>query len=243
MMGFNAHAREIQPEGVFSIQEFRAEAQAENAVKSGKKPSGRGMTSEQGIYTPPQEPFFKLVKFLKQDPPANMQQRVERLLHGVYTYMPPEFDYYGYEIRRYMAGIAGPLVLGDSARIDTELGNIRKAKIVLQYWQKALVQEVQDVSKEIEADEAISQDVRTAFKYNQGVINNFIVDTDQWLTSNEIFLNFMRSKIPEQDYQYQDPYMEFLKEEDREQFIKLFKARETARVKINSYTPFMMMVY
>lgn len=238
-------ARALDEDRVFSVQKIRNEILLESAKGKGVKgPSYRGMeTEDDSFYIPQQEPVFKEVQFLKHTPPATMQERVERLLHGVTVDLPPEYDHYGYELRRYMASIGGPDVLGDRARLESEMKNIKKAGIVLDYWQKVLVQEVQDIKAALEADEKISRDVRSAYSYNQARVNNFINDAELWIRSNEEFGKFMLEHEHEVDYQYHDPKIEFLRDQDRDRFIKLYKARERARLQINTYQPFMMMVY
>ena len=73
------------------------------------------------VVPPPVEPNIEKVTFLKIDPPRSIKDRVNRLLHGLYTDIPPEFDHYGYEIRRYMAHIAGPNVLSNPERLQEVL--------------------------------------------------------------------------------------------------------------------------
>src|SRR4051812_43914435 len=52
------------------------------------------------VYAPPIEPNFIPVKFLKTTPPKTLQERIDRLVEGIKIDTPPEYDYYGYEIRR-----------------------------------------------------------------------------------------------------------------------------------------------
>ena len=56
------------------------------------------------------EPFFKEVTFLNLEHPRTFQGRIDRLLYGIYTDVAPEYDHFGYEIRRYMAGVGLSLI-------------------------------------------------------------------------------------------------------------------------------------
>ncbi len=70
---------------------------------------------------PPQEPNIVVAKFLKIEPPQNLTERVARLAHGITVDMPPDYDYYGYEIRRYMQGVGNLKIYTDDTGINVFL--------------------------------------------------------------------------------------------------------------------------
>lgn len=193
------------------------------------------------IAPPPVEPGIDKVTFLKIEPPRSLKDRVDRLLHGLYTDIPPEFDHYGYEIRRYMAHIAGPDVLGNPPRLQEEIGNIRKAKIILEYWRRELNREIDEIETAIAADPNAPSSLLTTFKYNRGVVNAFLIECQSWIDNNEAVLQFLADN-PE-SYAYKDPVFTFGEQEERLEFISLYKARLKAHKHITEYAPFMVMVY
>ena len=71
------------------------------------------------------------------DPPeiTVLSEQFDSLLFGILTDLPPEYDLYGYEVRRYMSGIYSEAVFTDKIELKQQLYNIRRAKIVLSYWE------------------------------------------------------------------------------------------------------------
>ena len=199
--------------------------------------------SNQGIvnyHEAPAEPAISPVKFLKQDPPATLRDRVDRLLHGIKVDIPSEYDYYGYELRRYMAHISGPSVFGNKDRINEELGNIRKARIILKYWHKELVQESDEISRLIETENAPAN-IRSSFKYNSSLAMAFISECQGWIQKNEELLQFLLDK--QGTYGFDNSKFNFKSNEDRRNFAAKFNAAQQAREYINQYVPFANMVY
>lgn len=224
-----------------SLKKIRDELRAEKMVESGK--GQPRLTNTDLEYAPPMEPSFPETKFLKLDPPRNLQERIDRLLHGVYTDIPPEYDHYGYAIRRYMSHVGGPHVLGNPHRLQKELKNIRRAKIVFDYWNRELSNELAEIELELENGKDISSRARTMFKYNQGIIRAFLIELRYWLINNEALLQFLSERRVGADYVYEDPVIEFEDNDDRLEFISLYKARQKALLNINEYAPFGQMVY
>ncbi len=198
-------------------------------------------TSDKDFLSPaPAEPDYPVVKYLKPAPPASLRERVDRLLYGIKVDVPPEYDHYGYEIRRYMAHIAGPEVLGNSTRLEQELKNIGRAKIVHKYWRQELQKEAGEIQKIIDENPSAS-DARTMFKYNSGVVNAFLAESDVWLEKNEILLKFL---LDRQDYYtYKDPNFKFDKNEDRLEFARHYEAARKSHEILSGYMMFRAMVY
>jgi hypothetical protein len=196
---------------------------------------------EQNNYRPPAEPKFDKVTFLKVEPPRTLKESIDHLLYGIYVDTPPEYDHYGYEIRRYMANIAGMDVLADPARIEQELANIANARIIYEYWRKDLSKKISDISKAIEADPSVSPTMRSTFKYNSGVVTAFLTECRAWIDNNEAVLKFLRER--QGQYVYKDPIITFDEKQDRLDFQMLYKAQQKALTEINEYLPFMVMVY
>ena len=84
---------------------------------------------------------FAHVMFEKRPVEKSIQRRVEALTHGMIVDIPPEYDHYGYKIRQLMARVEELPIYLDDNRLDQEFKNIRKAQIVMTYWQKAIDKE------------------------------------------------------------------------------------------------------
>ncbi len=191
-------------------------------------------------YAPPVEPKIPPVQFLKQEPPVTLREHVDHLLYGIKVDIPPEYDVYGYELRRYMAHIGGPEVLGNEERLGQELKNIRKAKIILKYWNDDVTSRISEIKKKIEAEKP-SADILTSFKFNSGLAMAFMAECQVWIKKNEDFLNFLSQK--QGAYTYNDPTLVFHDEEDRRAFAAHYIAARNAQKIINEYVPFATMVY
>ena len=192
-------------------------------------------------YIPRPEPVFKQVKYLKQDPPRSLSERIERLIHAIYVDVPPEYDHYGYEIRRYMASISGPKVLNSSANIEGQIKNIKNAQIVLRYWRDTHNKEIKAIEAKIEEVDA-SSSTRSSFKYHRGVAKAFFVEADSWLNNNLVLLEYLL-EIGPRAYKFEDPVIMFNDERHLAKYASYFKAQQQALEQIQGYTPFRMMVY
>jgi hypothetical protein len=190
---------------------------------------------------PPVEPYIKEVKFLKPDPPRTLGERVDALLHGIHTDLPPEYDHYGYEMRRYMAKIAGPNVLGDKAAMEAQLKNVAYAAVILQFWREAMQKEMESIEQEIATDTNITPGIKTVFRYNSGVANAFFAECQNWLDNNRLVLQFLIDKHG--TYTYEDPVFSFEENIDRLNFTSLYKAQQESLANMRGYIPFMIMVY
>lgn len=187
------------------------------------------------------EPQIPEVKFLAQDPPRTLKERTDRLLEGIMVDVPPEYDHYGYEMRRYMAHILNREVFSNRERLKQELQNIRNARIVLDYWGKALNAEIEAIETEIEQSDA-SSTMRTTFNYNRGVASAFLQEAGAWLEHNENLLAFLLGKNPA-EYGINGSELIFMSPEDSRAFGKLLKIREAARKIVAQYAPFRVMPY
>ncbi len=191
-------------------------------------------------YTPPVEPHIPPVKFRKQEPPVNLNERVERLLHGIKIDISPEYDHYGYELRRYMAHVSGPEVFNNAEKIKEELSNVRKAEIILQYWRQDVMRESGEIAKLIEEKNAPTK-TRTSFKYNSGTALAFLSECHTWILKNRDMLEFLQEK--QGTYTFDGERFNFGNGKHREEFAGKFLATLQARKYINEYVPFAGMVY
>lgn len=191
-------------------------------------------------YEPPSDPQIPKVKFLKLEPPGSLQDRIDRLIHGIKIDVPPEYDHYGYEIRRYMAHAGNEEIYKDRKRLEQELTNIQNAKVVFSYWMVEIRKEVQGIEAEIEANNG-SSGTRTAFNYNRGIVDAFQIEAQSWLNNNEDIVKFLVDNAGE--YKLDKARLIFLQPEAMQAFSALFDAREKSRERINAYQPFAIMLY
>ncbi|MFN3700123.1 MAG: hypothetical protein ACK4VI_01215 [Alphaproteobacteria bacterium] len=188
----------------------------------------------------PHEPMIKEVRFTKQDPPRTINERIERLVHGVLHDIPPTYDHYGYEIRRYMKSILTPHDLNDSLHIIEKLRQARTARIILDYWRKELQNEMAEIEKAIEASQTTTSMI-TMFRHNSGIINKFIPDLYMWIDRNIEFLEYLQSINGEYYVNY--PFYEFSRSVQERTARDLYTKREQGLRAVIEYAPFRGMIY
>lgn len=188
----------------------------------------------------PVEPAFKQVRFLQQEPAKTLSERIDRLIYGIKIDIPPEYDHYGYEIRRYMKGILNPNDLNDSLVIPEMLQNARTARVIMDYWKKYLAEEGKVIEAELEKS-TNNNGLVTTFKYNQGVVNSFIPEMYIWIDNNIEFLEFIQESGGEYYVSY--PFYDVPNGNYREKMVKLYQKREEGLKEVIKFSPFSMMVY
>jgi hypothetical protein len=197
-------------------------------------------TEQAPVYTPPADSELPKVKYLKMQPVRNLQEKIDRLLQGIKIDIPPEYDYYGYEIRRYMTHVGNIEVYKNPDRRKLEEENIKNAQIVFSYWVADIRKQEQEIQEEIEKTNA-SSNLRTSYNYNSGVVAAFQVECQGWLTNNEQMLKFLDDNSGA--FLFESPFLKFTQSEARDAFAVLFSAREKARQQLNKYGPFAGVIY
>lgn len=189
---------------------------------------------------PPKEPNMIETKFLVQPPPRGLLERINRLIDGVDRDIPPEYDQYGYEIRRYMSRIGNLKVYTDQDYLVEQIKNVRKARIILRYWQESIEKEVKEIEVEIEANDSAST-FWTVFKQNKAITRSFMIDAQGWIDSNErLLLNIWDTQgFVQVDY----PEIIFIRPGERIDFFNLLQTRQFKLREIKKYQSFAMMVY
>lgn len=187
------------------------------------------------------DPVFEAVRYLKQLPPETRRERIERLVHGVSIDLPPEYDYYGYEIRRFMASVGGPMVLASQNNISGQLQNINTAQKIAHEWQVEVMTEVKNIEDSFEEKEPTSSE-RGLFKFNKGTVIAFFVELNSWLNNNERALSFLRD-VGEEGFTFEDPVFRFASNRDLKRFQNIYKAQYQSLVQLHKYPPFRMMMY
>ena len=191
-------------------------------------------------YEPPPEPNIPQVKFMQIEPAVGLTEKIDRLVEGVTVDIAPEYDHFGYEIRRYMASVGNEEVYKDPERRAREVKNIETAQIIFDYWMKDFRKKRDEIAAEIEAQNA-SSNLRTSFKYNAGVVNAFQLEMQAWLDHNKAYLKFLEDN--KDHYQYSNKFVVFRDPNAVYAFEALFNNRDNARKQMNKRAAFANMVY
>lgn len=193
---------------------------------------------------PQDEPNIQQVDFLKLPELTSLEERIDRLIHGILTTIPPEYDHYGHEIRRYMADVGNPKIYqdGEDEFLIQRIKNVRKAAVIVKYWKEYLLSEIDDIEKEIEKENAgILFSTKTAFKQNQTTVKTFLLSLNAWVDANEkLLMNvFDNPGIYEVYY----PEIIFVKPIKRVDYYNAASLQSQKLKDIRAYPPFAMMVY
>lgn len=187
------------------------------------------------------EPTFKPVKFLKLDPPITLRERVERLTHGMVVDLPPEYDYYGHDIRRFMAKVGNPAVLDNPKNIKGQLQNIKVAQKISADWQAAHFKETKEIERIIDETNA-SSSIRSLYKTQKGAAEAFFIELNSWIKNNRDSLAYLL-EIGPKAYQYQEGKFRFRGQTEFKKYDALHDSRLRALEQMHGYTPFRLMVY
>lgn len=186
-------------------------------------------------------PNILKTKFLNIPQVSNTEQRIEKLLQGITLDIPPEYDHYGYEIRRYMANIGDVGVYESKDRLIEALTNVRKAKVIADYWRKTLDKELEFIDAQVESS-AVSQPAIVLYKQNKSTVRTFLLTLKGWIDSNERVFSFLLTKQGEYESYY--PEIVFrVQSGDVVDFYNMFLLKQTKLKMIRKYPPFAMMVY
>ncbi len=191
---------------------------------------------------PPVEPNIIKVKFLKLPEISGIKERVDRLVQGIDIDLPPEYDHYGYEIRRYMASVGNLKIFEDDDFLIEQIKNTRKAKVIAEYWKKHINEEIKELDKIVLEDDNISFSVRTAFKQNKVTTRAFLISLEAWIEKNEDFLMVI---LENPSSMYEVLYPEIIIKDDklRNDFFNKLNVKQVKLKEIREYQPFAMMVY
>ncbi len=190
---------------------------------------------------PPTEPVIVKVNFKKIPILTSLDERVDRLVHGVAEDIPPEFDHYGYEIRRYMAHIGNVEIFKDKEYLVEQIRNVKKAQVIFEYWERHLEQEIKDMTIIINDNMDVSPVIRTSFKQNVTTVRTFLISIKLWIGANDSLLMFVYNNYDNFDLEYPEIYLS-----DTQvilEFYNLITARQTRLKDIVPYRTYAMMVF
>ncbi len=190
---------------------------------------------------PPKEPVILEVKFKDIPILTSFKERIDRLTYGITAYIPPEYDHYGHEIRRYMAHIGNFKAYQDKDKLVEQLRNVKKAKVIKKYWQKHLKKEIDEIDNIIDSDENVSSVLRSSFSQNSSTARGFLLSLGLWLDANEEVLVFMYKNFDLITARY--PSIIIPRARENLEFYNLVYNRQSTLKDIVEYTAYEMMVY
>ncbi|MCB1593088.1 MAG: hypothetical protein KDI90_11625 [Alphaproteobacteria bacterium] len=189
---------------------------------------------------PPGEPNIVEITFLKDVPPRGLLDRANRLIYGITTDIPPEYDQYGYEIRRYMASVGNMKVFTDEDFLEEQIKNTRKARVIARFWQKYIEEEIDELEKLVNEKDS-SSSVWTALKQNRQITRTFIIDLQGWIDSNERLLMKIFDSFGFIQVEY--PELIFMRPHERVDFFNTLQTRQAKLNAIKKYQAFALMSY
>ncbi len=194
-----------------------------------------------GDETPPVEPNIGEATYIKYPALTSLEERVARLLFGIKTYIRPEYDHFGHEIRLHMSRIGNLKIYSDPDYMLEQFRNVKKAKVVADFWKKHLESEIEEIQKIMDNDETIPLKARTAFRQNKAAVRSFLMSLKAWIDSNEQLLRIIAKEREDLEVVY--PEIITLTPTVRVDLHNALSVR-TARLKdIRQYPPFTIMVY
>ncbi len=190
----------------------------------------------------PIEPNIYEVKFMQLPAFNGLGDRVDGLIQGIKKDLPPEYDHYGHEIRRYMTAIGNVKIFTDDDFLITQIRNVRKAQVISNFWKKHLDKEIKEIDVIMEEDNGVPFAVRTAFKQNKITTITFLISLKAWIDANERVLINIFDNGPE-IYEVLYPEILIKASQERLDFYNNVTARQIKLKEIRGYHPFAMMVY
>ena len=188
----------------------------------------------------PAAPVFELVQYSLPQPSKTLESKIDGLLYGLNSYIDPEFDFYGHEIRRYMASTVTPSQMNNPAEVLEQYKNIRRARIVADQWKADVAAQVEQLNRDIETAASASR-MRSKMTYSQNIIDQFFKNLDAWISTNQAAIEFYFRNKGEYEVVY--PLYYFINFADKEDFTQIHIDREKALSEMQKHQPFTKMVY
>lgn len=187
----------------------------------------------------PQEPVFTDVKYKEILPYNGIEDRVKRLTQGVSESIPPEFDHYGHEIRKYMARTGNFKIYSDEEFLKEQIKSVKKARVVMEYWEKYVKQEIDEIDAQING-KFVTSATKTAHKQNKARLKTFMVVLKSWIDSNERLLMYLFNNPGIVEIEYPELIVQ---PRNRVGLYNLLAFKQQKLKELKQFQPFEMMVY
>lgn len=188
-----------------------------------------------------EEPVLPEVQFFALEPPKTMSQKVQAVLYGITIDVPPQYDHYGYDIRRYMVSVGSPMVFEDPERINQELHKIDYALKVLHAWSEKNTQEIQALEAEVAASKDVEPQIHQDLRLNKAKAQGFFSEAKIWLENHKRGLELLARKRGH--YYYEDSAFTFDNAQDMKEYASIYEAQQKSLSEIHEYVPFRIMMY
>ena len=188
----------------------------------------------------PVAPTFEAVDYNSPEESKIIESQIDSLLFGLNSYIAPEFDVYGHEIRRYMVRTIEPSQMNNPAEVLAQYRNVRRAGIIAEQWQQDMSAKLEKISVDIEASGSMAR-MRSKLTYNQNIIDQFFKDLNAWVSANQDAVEFYFRNQGEFEVVY--PLYYFMNFGDKEEFMQIYIDREKALAEMQKYLPFAKMIY
>lgn len=190
--------------------------------------------------TPPIEPKFTNVTYRKSTPFNSLEDRINRLTHGVIETLPPEYDHYGHEIRKYMAQLGNNKIFDDEEFLKEQIKSVRKARVVFEYWESHINEEIREIDEIVQTQKVTSL-VRTNFKQNKAHLKTFFLVMKSWINTNERLLMFIFENFDYVEILY--PEIVFKDQRVKVGLYNILAFKQQKLKELKEYKSFEMMVY
>ena len=113
----------------------------------------------------------------------------------------------------------------------------------MEYWGKELNKEIDEIERIIEEKNDASS-TRSTFKYNRGIVNAFLVESESWINNNKMALEYLE-EIGPTAYKYNERKgaLIFKNKQHLKRFASIYKSKREALKEMRGYLPYRMMVY
>lgn len=189
---------------------------------------------------PPEEPKFADIKYKKDTPIISIEDRINRLNHGTTKVIPPEYDHFGHEIRKYMENVGNVKIFDDEEFLKDKIKSVKKARVVFDYWEDHLNKETKQIEA-ILAEETVTATARTNYKQNEARLKTFIVVVKSWIDANERYLTFVFDNQEFLEIQY--PEIIVTESRFKVELYNLLAFKQQKLKELQDFGPFEMMVY
>lgn len=191
----------------------------------------------------PQEPNIAPVSFRKLDEHTGVNHRLQKIFNGIKNKVPPEYDHFGYEIRRYMSRVGNVEIFDDDDTfLREQIKNVKKAAVIADYWKKDLQKELDEIGEILSADELADKQYGIEFRRVKSEVTTFMISLHGWIESNHEVLMYIfdNPRIFYVDY----PEIVIRLANERVDFYNLLIVRQTKLKSVREkYLPFEIMVY
>lgn len=189
----------------------------------------------------PNAPIITKTTFVKLPEVIGIDDRVKRLMEGITEIIPPKYDHYGYEIRRYMQNAGDIRIYSNDEFLREQIVNVRRAGVIADFWKRELENEIAYLQEQLDAKPEENLSTKATLKRNEAEIRRFVIVLNSWIMLNEKILLLI---FKDQDF-YSVIYPEVIVSSGREKIAlyNLMNAKQTRLKDLKRYAPFEIMFY